>query len=64
MSTIANLGCSHTNLPVIKQRSSKQLLKFTGGFLAVEPAYHDGQHPFARWMKDRDSGQNIRSEKE
>jgi SAM-dependent methyltransferase len=33
-----------------------------GRIIAVEPVYHTGQHPFAVWMKRRDSGQNIRSE--
>jgi SAM-dependent methyltransferase len=33
-----------------------------GRLIAVEPVYHPGQHPFAVWMKRRDSGQNIRDE--
>jgi SAM-dependent methyltransferase len=33
-----------------------------GWVIAVEPVYHPGQHPFAAWMKRRDSGQNIRDE--
>ena len=33
-----------------------------GKFLAIEPVYHEGQHWFARFMKNRDSGQNIRTE--
>lgn len=35
-----------------------------GRFLATEPVYHAGQNPFAKWMNDRDSGQNIRTETE
>ena len=40
------------------------LLAADGVFISVDPVYHTGQHFFARWMCDRDSGQNIRSESE
>ena len=36
------------------------LLAPRGRMIGLEPCYVDGQHPFARWMKNRDSGQNIR----
>lgn len=37
-----------------------RLLASGGRLIGHEPCYVDGQHPFARWMKDRDSGQDIR----
>ncbi len=42
--------------------AARRLLAPQGRFIAIEPVYHDGQHAFARWMKDMDSGQNIRLE--
>ncbi|MGI9350702.1 MAG: class I SAM-dependent methyltransferase [Rhizobiaceae bacterium] len=34
----------------------------TGGkFVSVDPVYHKGQNWFAKWMCDRDSGQNVRT---
>lgn len=42
--------------------AARRLLSPRGRFVAIEPVYHDGQGRFARWMKDRDSGQNIRNE--
>lgn len=38
------------------------LLSETGKFLSIDPVYHQGQHFFAKWMCDRDSGQDIRTE--
>lgn len=38
------------------------LLKKQGRFISIDPVYHENQHFFAKWMNDRDSGQNIRSE--
>jgi len=43
-------------------KTCKSLLSDTGKFLAVDPVYHQGQHFFAKWMCDRDSGQDIRTE--
>ncbi len=40
--------------------AAAQLLAPGGRFMAIEPVYHYDQHPFAKWMKDHDSGQNIR----
>jgi SAM-dependent methyltransferase len=40
------------------------LLSPDGSFIAFEPVYHDGQHVIARWLKNRDSGRNIRREEE
>ena len=36
-------------------------LREGGKFVSVDPVYHDGQHWFAKWMCDRDSGQNVRT---
>lgn len=41
-------------------QSVTQVLEPAGAFVSVDPVYHDGQNPFARWMNNRDSGQNIR----
>ncbi len=40
--------------------SVTRLMAPDGAFISVDPVYHDGQHPFAKWMNDRDSGQDIR----
>jgi SAM-dependent methyltransferase len=42
-------------------RSIKDTLSPTGEFISVDPVYHAGQNRIARWMNDRDSGQNIRN---
>lgn len=43
-------------------RSVRPLLSPDGRFIAIDPVYHPGQNWFAKWMNDRDSGQNIRRE--
>lgn len=40
------------------------MLKPGGQMISIDPVYHDNQHWFARWLKSRDSGQNIRTEAE
>ena len=40
--------------------SITRMLTPEGTFISVDPVYHDGQHAFAKWMNNRDSGQNIR----
>ena len=30
--------------------------------VSVDPVYHENQHWFAKWMADRDSGQNVRAQ--
>ncbi len=40
--------------------SVTRLMTPGAAFISVDPVYHDGQHPFAKWMNDRDSGQDIR----
>lgn len=40
------------------------LLKPGGQMISIDPVYHDNQHWIARWLKSRDSGQNIRREAE
>lgn len=42
--------------------SIQGLLKPGGQMISIDPVYHDNQHWFARWLKSRDSGQNIRTE--
>jgi len=32
-----------------------------GKLVTIDPAYVDGQNPFARWLIGRDRGQNVRS---
>lgn len=39
-----------------------ELLAENGRLVGHEPCYVEGQHPFARWMKDKDSGENIRNQ--
>lgn len=39
------------------------LLAKNGRFISIDPVYHEGQNSFAKWMNDRDSGQDIRFEK-
>jgi len=39
-----------------------RLLSKSGKFLSVDPVYHENQSFFAKWMNDRDSGQDIRTE--
>ncbi len=38
------------------------LLSPASKFLSIDPVYHEGQNRFAKWMCDRDSGQDIRTE--
>ena len=45
-------------------KSVSGLLSPEGRFISVDPVYHNGQNFFAKWMNDRDSGQNIRREQE
>ena len=45
-------------------RSTTKLLEANGRLITLDPVYHDGQGRFSRWMKDRDSGQNIRRPEE
>lgn len=40
----------------------RQRLKEGGQFISIDPVYHEGQHFLARWMKNRDSGKNIRTQ--
>lgn len=40
----------------------EKLVSKQGKFISVDPVYHDGQNFFAKWMNDRDSGQDIRTE--
>lgn len=42
-------------------QTCKVLLARDGVLVGHEPEYVDGQHPIAKLMKDRDSGQNIRN---
>lgn len=39
-----------------------KLLGKQGRFVSIDPVYHENQNPFAKWMNDRDSGQDIRIE--
>ncbi|MEM7068942.1 MAG: class I SAM-dependent methyltransferase [Pseudomonadota bacterium] len=43
-------------------KACADLLDDDGRFLSIDPAYHDGQNFFAKWIIDRDSGQDIRRE--
>jgi SAM-dependent methyltransferase len=40
----------------------QKVLGTSGKFVSIDPVYHEGQNFFSKWMCDRDSGQNIRTE--
>lgn len=51
-----------TALGVIERIAGRLTGSAGGRFVGVEPVFHERQHPFAAWMKRRDSGQDIRTE--